>query len=985
MSEIKAGVTVMQDFCRAGSIFQSYIDYLDREEAQRNEAIQTYNLYHDYMGNPEKSTGLFTSEKNSLSSLEKKELKNLFQMAQNNGSLMWQTVISFDNRWLANNNLYDKEKGLIDETQLKEVARSAINKMLEKEGMELAVWSAAIHYNTDNIHIHVATVEPYPSREIINYNGTLEYRGKFKLKNIEECKSSVVNQIMHTKEINQKINQIIRQDIVKSKEERKLAEDPEFREKFLKLYQNLPKVSKNLQHYNNNIMKPQRKLIDEISMMYLQKYHEEEYAEFNRILRSQSEKYRQAYGNYDRSYEEGKNKELFERLGNAVLREVKAFDTQMDYKTRQVESAAREYVIEVSKESEKKTEPQLVSSDKKESLKLSPKTMKLSPEIKQELEQMEEYFTYENQMQELSNAAANKAQEELSSLVDQYRAWMKESKNLKKELNPEKGEKINKEKIENMITDGIEKENPFILHMAAELHDLGRVLDLDSERTAEYYEKAYQIFSKDVEMLEMEEGEMEEERFSSFSFTAYVQYRIGKQLDRGLGVEQDYSHAAKWYEKSNLSYARYALGTLYFDGKGVDQDYEKALALYRTVENNGFASLKCGIMYEKGLGCDADQERAKQYYEIAFSQFIKAEELQADDMMEYQIGRMLYKGEGCEANLEQAIEYLELAAEKKNIHAEYLVCKIYIQHEMDEKIPESIERLTKLAEERKHINAQYALGSLYLDQEKKYFDLEKGIYYMGKAADQGNEYAQYKLGRLYTDPRSEVYDIKKGVSYLEKACEQGNEYAQYWLGKLYVNPELEIYDLEKGISYLKQACEQGNEAAQYSLGRLYIDPKLEIYDPKIGIKYLEQALEQGNEYAKFLLGCEYLKEENRETYDPERGIRYIKELAEKGVSQAQVKLGCELLKGKNIKRNVAEARTWLEKASEQGNGLAANILQDIDQYGGQRKGKGMGELDKALRILQRSMEEEHRRNQMILREYEIEKNMEYREMVEEQL
>ena len=67
MSEIKAGVTLMQDFCVSQSDeFQSYIDYMDREEAQRNQAFQTYSLFHDYMDNPEKSTGLFTDKILSL-------------------------------------------------------------------------------------------------------------------------------------------------------------------------------------------------------------------------------------------------------------------------------------------------------------------------------------------------------------------------------------------------------------------------------------------------------------------------------------------------------------------------------------------------------------------------------------------------------------------------------------------------------------------------------------------------------------------------------------------------------------------------------------------------------------------------------------------------------------------------------------------------------------------------------------------------------
>ena len=116
MADIKAGVVCVTKFCRAGSKeFQAYIDYIDREEAARTEHNNEYNLYADYMGNPEKTTGLFTSEKNNLNPEEKKLLKEQFSKAQENGSLMWQTVLSFDNRWLAEQGIYDLKTQMVDE------------------------------------------------------------------------------------------------------------------------------------------------------------------------------------------------------------------------------------------------------------------------------------------------------------------------------------------------------------------------------------------------------------------------------------------------------------------------------------------------------------------------------------------------------------------------------------------------------------------------------------------------------------------------------------------------------------------------------------------------------------------------------------------------------------------------------------------------------------------------------------------------------
>ena len=97
MSKINAGVVVVNQFCKNNSkLFSGYINYMERDEAVRSKNTVEFNIYNDYMGNPEKSTGLFTNEKDNLTHSEKRELKDVFQTAQDNESVMWQTVISFD-------------------------------------------------------------------------------------------------------------------------------------------------------------------------------------------------------------------------------------------------------------------------------------------------------------------------------------------------------------------------------------------------------------------------------------------------------------------------------------------------------------------------------------------------------------------------------------------------------------------------------------------------------------------------------------------------------------------------------------------------------------------------------------------------------------------------------------------------------------------------------------------------------------------------
>ncbi|MCR8860671.1 relaxase MobL, partial [Bacillus pseudomycoides] len=186
---VTPGVVTVSRFVMAdGKTFQDYVEYVDREDAKREGGAheKLFSLYQDYMGDTEKTSSLFTESSNCLKEKEKKELKQLFQLAQKNGSIMWQDVITFDNQWLEEHGVYDPRTKTVDDTKLMDVTRLAMKEMLKREKLEhTAIWSGAIHYNTDNFHIHVATVEPFPTRE----------RGKRKQKTLDAMKGKVVQNI----------------------------------------------------------------------------------------------------------------------------------------------------------------------------------------------------------------------------------------------------------------------------------------------------------------------------------------------------------------------------------------------------------------------------------------------------------------------------------------------------------------------------------------------------------------------------------------------------------------------------------------------------------------------------------------------------------------------------------------------------------------------------------------------------------------------
>ena len=315
------GITLMSEFVlpQSKKKFSGMIDYIDRKEAIENE-FNDFSGMIDYMDREKakhiyekNEIGLFTFEKDFINESEKKQLKNKFDKAQQSGSIMWKDVISFDNSWLEKQGIYSKKSKLLDEKKLKNATRKAMEEMLGLEKIPNALWCGDIHFNTDNIHIHIATVEETVTRE----------RGKRKPKTLEKMKSKIVNDLTDEKEIYKRINDIIRKDIVDSKKKVALSKDKATKELFKKAYSMLPENKKHWQ-YNYNSIKKVKPILDEITNIYIEKNHKESFDKLNNILQKQQKKLSKNYGGAN-NYYENKMNDLYTRMGNAILKEMKEY------------------------------------------------------------------------------------------------------------------------------------------------------------------------------------------------------------------------------------------------------------------------------------------------------------------------------------------------------------------------------------------------------------------------------------------------------------------------------------------------------------------------------------------------------------------------------------------------------------------------------------------------------------------------------------
>ncbi|EPQ9603953.1 MobP2 family relaxase [Staphylococcus pseudintermedius] len=303
--------------------FSKYVDYVDREEAKKNEhEVFKYDVYTHYMFDEQKSKSMFNNETNFMSKDDLIYTKDKFRNAQKNNGIMWKDVISFDNEALKSAGIYDPRTMYLDEQKIRQATRKTMLRFEQKEGLNNnLVWASSIHYNTDNIHVHVAAVENDITRE----------RGKRKYSTIKEMKSTFANELFDMSGERKKINEFIRDNIVKGiRNENTNDYDKTLKKQLKKIHDEIKDIPRNQWQYNNNIIKNARPEIDKFTDMFIKNYYSDEYDQFKVNLKKQTQLYKETYGdNSDyKQYESTKIQDLYSRSGNTILKQLKEFNEE---------------------------------------------------------------------------------------------------------------------------------------------------------------------------------------------------------------------------------------------------------------------------------------------------------------------------------------------------------------------------------------------------------------------------------------------------------------------------------------------------------------------------------------------------------------------------------------------------------------------------------------------------------------------------------
>lgn len=1026
-----------------------FLDYMLRPEAfePSKHADEMEYVYSEFIPNEksqaqdikkERSYGAFTSTKDNLTAADLDKIRQQERASRSEGCPKYAGVISFDNAYLRKNDFI--VGNMLDRQALVDAARKGINAMIDKSqklDASNCYWVGAIHVNTGNVHIHYQLVE---------YHRLEDRRITYKNRGQDNVELAVLYEL----------KRVMTHCIDKSKAAQELTKfqrdvlaphiKSEFAGSIQKINALIDKIPEELKNsgnqwwyakqsepIKNEIQSCIRSVIDEnptLSIMfdtYLHKLDEIQAALFRKRYGQNSK-----WANYKENELYGENKNgkdgFYSRVGNSFLNICREYYMTKDKNIQIYNNIPEPKMYLSEKESEsfsEKNEPDYnngISSQKSK--------VYLSENKNDDLEDAMPYDSLENSdiPDDLEMYLSSRNYDELyepnapdynSDIFPQEpEAYLSEndksdqaverlridwSKNYKLALDYMYGNEQNKsevikkdpEKAFEILSIESKSGNIIATYDIGKLYDSQMLKSNDGDTLSQqYYSKAFEDFHKLLSIVSMSDDKRDNWTKS------YLNYRIGKMYEYGLGVTQDYNSAIEHYKLSENKYAFFALGNIYKYGSGVETDYAKAFDYYmRSLSSKGgmpFASYAVGQAYELGQGVEKDLSSAHNFYAEALKGLEKVFTKNHDDNISYKIGMMYLNGKGTDIDLEYAEKYLLLSADSNNYKAQYMLGKLY-QSDSKKDLQKAENVLIKGAENEQDKTGlcEYSLGKLYLSQER----YDKAASYLERSAAKDNYYAAYTLGKLYQEQfndnalaekhlmhaaehKDDVMGIaayrlgklylsfqekRKALQYFIKAAEKDNVYGMYAAGKILLDSRKST-EVSKGIRYLSSAADKDFEPAIYTLGKYYSS-----FNNTKAKEYLKRsAFEYNDPNAQYILGKVYLSENKNEVAE-----KCFRQCALNGNNSGQLAYGLMLLRDGQKKA----AYQWLRKSARSGNDIAKKIISgkkadipfEFRLAGCMQAQRTL--LHKSSSMLRNALKSEEAKTARLMREFEIEQEM----------
>lgn len=343
---IAAGVVMKNKFISPkDKRYQAAIDYLDKDKSKRLNNLDKFFAFEQELAtkNAIRLTAIFGSRQDALDRDSKDRLKEAFIDARSKESPMWQTVFSFDNEYLKELGIYRVgEHNFLDEAAIRDATRVGMNKMIEDMGLgTTAEWGAAIHFDTDNVHVHVMTVSNDPEAVLdkMNYKGKDVYRAKIPPKVQRAMKSKFGNAIADRDPTLARISFLMRTELVKNSLDKGYGNNLHVMRGISQLLNKLPK-DRRLWKYGNQAIADYRDQLDSLSQEIMIMNNSQSLKELDWLLNDQSDFFLKTYGqaavenNDGKTYKNNQLETLYKNMGNALLKEMASMVSREEWKIK---------------------------------------------------------------------------------------------------------------------------------------------------------------------------------------------------------------------------------------------------------------------------------------------------------------------------------------------------------------------------------------------------------------------------------------------------------------------------------------------------------------------------------------------------------------------------------------------------------------------------------------------------------------------------
>lgn len=311
-----------------------YLNYTQRQSAAEPSAdystSQTvkYNQFIDYTQRAtatnydnQNSNPTFTATQDFLGSTDEKRLRAQLDLAQKNGSPLWQGYISFSTQWLAEQSVYDVQTGRVNQAMIKTSIRDGMKRLLAQEKFgETVFWWGDIQFDTNHIHAHVGMSEVESSR-VLRPDG--ERQARLQRKSMEGFKSVVTHSLISlSHQQNRASNQLLQEVISQRKTE--LVHGLNFEERKLKeIEQALPPNQKLWRA--SQASRSEMREVDQLTRRYLETMLKNlpEYQIWKDAVDQEAQDNKKLYGANSRDSADAKRRSLMDQLENKVWQEIK--------------------------------------------------------------------------------------------------------------------------------------------------------------------------------------------------------------------------------------------------------------------------------------------------------------------------------------------------------------------------------------------------------------------------------------------------------------------------------------------------------------------------------------------------------------------------------------------------------------------------------------------------------------------------------------